>query len=295
MRWAQNTVCFCLSLGIAGSLLPAGADEITDKGREILNKNQHAVVTVEVVIKMNYSMSGMGSQANEIKQDVTGTVVDPSGLTVLSLSSCDPGSMIQTILSGMSGDDDDASKMKMDTELGDLKLLLEDGSELPADIVLRDKDLDLAFIRPKSKLSAPMTAIDLSHSAKAGVLDPVITLNRLGRSAGRAYAASVERITAVVQKPRLFYVPGTEMTSTTLGSPAFTLEGSVLGIFVLRSTASKGNSMDMFSGRPEGMTPIIVPAADILRAARQALTTTATGEPAKSDESKTTKAESKKE
>ena len=39
----------------------------------------------------------------------------------------------------------------METEVNDIKILLEDGAEVPAEIVLRDKDLDLAFIRPKAK------------------------------------------------------------------------------------------------------------------------------------------------
>ena len=243
------------------------ADEMADKGRDIFKKNQRAVVTVQVVVKMKFSVPGMGGQANESKQDVTGTVVDASGLTVLALSSCEPGDMLQSMMAGMSDED---MKFKMETELSDVKLLLDDGTELPADIVLRDKDLDLAFVRPVTKPASPMMALDLSKSATAQVLDQVITLNRLGKAAGRAYAASVERISAVVQKPRLFYVPGSEMTSTTLGSPAFSLDGNVLGVFVMRSVSQKGGGIGMFNFRPQGLTTIILPAADILKAARQA-------------------------
>src|SRR5438552_7544694 len=243
------------------------ADELADKGRDIFRKNQRAVVTVQVVVKMNFSVPGMGGQANESRQDVTGTVVDPSGLTVLALSSCEPGDMIQSMMAGMSDED---TKFKMETELSDVKLLLDDGTELPADIVLRDKDLDLAFVRPVTKPASPMTALDLSKSATAQILDQVITLNRLGKAAGRAYAASVERISAVVQKPRLFYIPGSEMTSTELGSPAFSLDGTVLGVFVMRSVSEKGGGLGMFNFRPQGLTTIILPAADILKAARQA-------------------------
>ena len=243
------------------------ADELADKGRDIFRKNQRAVVTVQVVVKMKFSLPGMGGQANESRQDVTGTVVDPSGLTVLALSSCEPGDMIQSMMAGASEED---TKFKMETELSDIKLLLDDGTEIPAEIVLRDKDLDLAFLRPKTLPSGPMTAVDLSKSAAAQVLDQLITLNRLGKAAGRAYAASVERISAVVQKPRLFYVPGSEMTSTTLGSPAFTLDGNVLGVFVMRSVNQKGGGVGMFNFRPQGLTTIILPAEDILKAAKQA-------------------------
>jgi hypothetical protein len=240
---------------------------LAEKGREIFKNNQRAVVTVQVVVKMKFSVPGMGGQDNESKQDVTGTVVDPSGLTVLALSSCEPGDMLQNMMAGVSDED---MKFKMETELSDVKLLLDDGTELPAEIVLRDKDLDLAFVRPISKPASQMTALNLSKSATAQVLDQVITLNRLGKAAGRAYAASVERVSAVVQKPRLFYIPGSEMTSTALGSPAFSLDGNVLGVFVMRSVSQKSGGMGMFNFRPQGLTTIILPAADILKAAKQA-------------------------
>jgi hypothetical protein len=248
--------------------LPGHADELADKGREIFKKNKSAVVTVQVVLKTKYSMQGMGGQANESKQDLTGTVVDPSGLTVLALSATDPGSLIQNMMAGMSGED---AKFKLDTELSDVKILLDDGTELPAEVVLRDKDLDLAFARPKTKPASPMAAVDLSKSATVQVLDQVITLNRLGQAAGRAHAASVERISAVVQKPRLFYIPDSGMTSTTLGSPAFALDGSILGVFVMRSiNTTSGGGMGMFNFQPPGLTSIILPAADILKGAKQA-------------------------
>jgi S1-C subfamily serine protease len=201
---------------------------------------------------------------------------------VLSLSATDPAGMIRSMVSDMSDED---MKFRFDTELSDVKILLEDGTELPAEVVLRDKDLDLAFIRPKTRPAGPMTAIDLSQSAQAQVLDQVIALNRLSKTAGRAYAVSVERISAVVQKPRLFYIPDSSMTTTTLGSPAFTLDGSVLGVFVLRSVdTNSGGGSGMFNFRPEGLTAIILPAADILKAAKQAPETKSGDE--KKDEAK---------
>jgi hypothetical protein len=260
-----------LALGLAPL---ARADELGDKGREIFQKHQRAVVTVQIVLKTKYSMPGLGAQANESKQDLTGTVVDPSGLTVLALSATDPGNMIQNLIAGMAGEEEDM-KIKFESELADLKILLEDGTELPAEVVLRDKDLDLAFVRPKTKPAAPMAALDLSQATSARVLDHVIRLNRLGQAAGRAYAVSVERITAVVQKPRLFYIPESSSTPTTLGSPAFTPEGNVLGVFVTRPLNPKrgGGLGGLFSLQPEAPTAIILPVADIRKGAKQAAET----------------------
>jgi S1-C subfamily serine protease len=162
------------------------------------------------------------------------------------------------------------NQFKMETELTDVKILLDDGTELSAEVVLRDKDLDLAFIRPKSKPASPMAAVDFGSGTKADVLDQVITLNRLGKAAGRAYSASVERINAVIQKPRTFYIPDSNMTSTGLGSPAFGLDGKILGVFVMRTVSGKGGGMSMNNGRPDGMTSIILPADDVFKAAKQA-------------------------
>jgi serine protease Do len=162
---------------------------------------------------------------------------------------------------------DEAAKNKLDIEVTDLKLLLDDGTEIPAEIVLRDKDMDLAFIRPKTKPASPMTAVDMAKAAPAQMLDQVITLNRLNSAAGRAYAASVERISAVIQKPRTFYIPDSAMTSTTLGSPAFAMDGNVVGVFVMRAISSKGGGSRNYR---DSMTTIILPADDVLKAAKQA-------------------------
>ncbi len=233
------------------------ADELADKGRDIFKKNQHAVVTVQVVLKTTYSGSGRSSNPRETKQDLTGTVIDPSGLTVLSLSSVDPAELYRRM----------SDEVKVETQINDLKMLLDDGTEIPAEIVLRDKDLDLAFIRPKTKLTAPMATVDLSKSSLVEMLEPVIALNRLNRAAGRAYSASVERIGAVIQKPRTFYIPDTSPSSATLGSPAFALNGNIVGIFVMRAV-SAGDS----SGRnlSDNVTVILIPAEDILKGAKQA-------------------------
>jgi hypothetical protein len=234
------------------------ADELADKGRDIFKKYQHTVVTVQTVLKMTDSRGGRSSNPSEIKRDLTGTVIDPSGLTVLALSSVDPAELYRRVSDEYN---------KIDTQINDVKLLLEDGTEIPSEIVQRDKDLDLVFIRPKTKLSAPMAAVDLSKSSAVEMLDPIIALNRLSRAAARAYSASVERIDAVIQKPRTFYIPGSGASSSTLGSPAFALNGNIVGIFVMRAV-SAGDS----NGRnpSENVTAILIPAEDILKDAKQA-------------------------
>ncbi len=231
------------------------ADEFAAKGREVLAKHSQSVVSVQVVLKLAVS----GSAGNETKQELTGTVIDGSGLTVLALSACDPNEVYQRF-------SDDSSSGRMQTEVTDIKILLEDGTEVPSEIVLRDKDLDLAFIRPKSKPSSPMPAVDLKQSASVLALDQVIALHRLNSAAGRACAAGAERICAVIKKPRTFYVPESSLTATSLGAPAFSLDGKLVGIFVVRAISLKGGARNFRNN----MTPIVLPAGDVLNASTQA-------------------------
>jgi S1-C subfamily serine protease len=252
MRRKQNlTIASLLVFGFWAA--PSSASELAEKGRDILNKNRHAVVTVQVVVKG----SGPGGRSGESKQEITGTVVDPSGLTLLALSACDPAEMYRRV----------SSEYKVETEISDIKILLDDGTEWPAEIVLRDKDLDLAFIRPKTRPESPMAAVDLNKSATAQVLDDIIALNRLNKAASRAYAASIEHIAAVIQKPRTFYIPDASMSSTALGSPAFLPDGKILGVFVMRAVSSADDGTRNYR---QNITSIILPADDILKAARQA-------------------------
>jgi hypothetical protein len=247
-----------------GSL--AFADETAEAGRRVLSRYQDAVVTVKLVV--SYSMTfGSRDQQSESKTEAIGTVIDPSGLTVISLSTIDPSSMMRARMRGQQ------TELKIDSQVKDAKLVLADGTEIAAQVVLRDKDLDIAYLLPVEKPAKPLSAIDLARTAKPQVLDEVVCLNRLGKVADRAVAVSVERIDALVDRPRPFYVLAAGGSSG-VGSPVFSLSGTSIGIILIRNAPAEGeaNVASVFSGTGGlGIMPIIVPAADILEDAKQAL------------------------
>jgi hypothetical protein len=249
MHQQRNFICAAALLLLALPLASARADVTSDKARDVFKKYQRAVVTLQESIKA----TAAGGQSGEFNLEITGTVIDPSGLTVVALSSCDPYELRRRI----------SPDSKIESEVSNVRILTEDG-DMPAEIVLRDRDLDLAFIRPKTKPTSPMPAVDLSNAGTAQVLDEVVALNRLNRVASRAYSASVERITAVIQKPRTFYIPDSTMTTTASGSPAFTTDGKVIGVFVIRAITGSSGS------RETPYTAIILPSEDILKGAKQA-------------------------
>jgi len=272
MGMIKNSAVACQPILVAGVIYFLGgalilrADEATEKGRAIFKAHQQSVVTLELTIRSKMTLPGVDTQAREAHQEATGTVLDSSGLIVTALAPTDPTQMLENMLAGTPG----SPKAKIETELTDVKILMADGSETPAKVVSRDKDLDLAFIRPTSKLKTTLNPVDLSNAGKAEILDLVVGINKLGAAADRAASASIERIAAIIEQPTRMYIPEGGMTLTGLGSPAFTLDGKVLGIFVTRAAKTKGAGGGIVNVQGENLTGVIVAANAVAKAAAQA-------------------------
>ncbi len=264
-----------VALVAAGAMVSfrAQADDLAKSGREILAKSQGAVVTVKLAIKQSVSMGGRENKS-ETKTETTGTVIDPSGLTVVSLATTDPSSTVKEAYArAIAARGGDMSQFKFDSELNDVKIVLADGTEIPAEVVLRDKDLDLAYLRPSDKPAKPLAFIDLGKDAKAQILDEVIVINRLSQAADRTPAVSIGRIEGIIEKPRTFYLLGQSMWGYSLGAPVFSTDGKLIGIVLLRSakTQTDQDSGFIFSNLNQwGMMPVILPAGDIVDGAKQA-------------------------
>jgi hypothetical protein len=254
---------------IAALSNPAHADEQAQAGKAIVQKWQDSVVSVEMVVKSGMSMGSEEIPKRESKNEATGSVIDSSGLVVVSLAATQPDDVLSNLMSQETGGD----KFKMTTEVTDVKIRLASGIEIPAKVVLRDKDQDLAFVLPIKTPAVQLPVLDITQSEKPSMLDPIIVLSRLGSVAGRTIGASLERINSVVEKPKNFYIPSGSESGDSLGSPAFSLDGKYLGMIALRSrptvSADSGNFFGGMSGM--GMLYVIIPAADVREAEKQAL------------------------
>ena len=246
-------------LTLAAWSASAGEDE--QKARAVLEKQRQAVVTVRMVIKQKLGLSGGAPEENEFKDEASGTVISPEGLTVMALSSTDPARVYTSMMSGLQD-----SQMQMETELASIKIMLADGSEVPAEVILRDNELDLAYIRPIEKPANPFVCVDLANAAPAELLDKLVTLNRLGKVANRVYALSFTSIEAVADKPRTIYFP----TNGVGGTPAFTLDGKIVGVFVVRTVKDSENGHSSLFSNDQNIATILLPAGDVLEGAKQA-------------------------
>jgi S1-C subfamily serine protease len=255
---------------VAAALLagPAQAQDDRAAAREIVKRWQSAIVNVRVTLKMRMSVGGREMQSMDESVETVGTVIDPAGLTVLSLGSLNPGAMMNRLMGGSGSGQE---RMEIGSEPTDVKLRFADAKELAARIVLRDEDLDLAFLRPTVKPDKPLVAIDLSDEGRPSLLDPVVILSRLGRVGGWTPAASLQTIGAIIERPRTFYVIEAGSAGG-MGTPAFTPAGKVVGLLTMRSVQAGRPGMFSVMGGTEGLglLPVILPAADVREIAKQA-------------------------
>lgn len=255
-----------IALVAMGCAAAAYATE-TEDARKVADTYKQAVVTVELVIETTMSYEGESSK-RQGKISATGTVVDPSGIVVTSLSAVNPSEMLDRV-----NDGEEDSSFQHSSEVKDLKVKLDDGTEIPYDMVLRDSDLDLAYLRPKKAPEQPMAAIDLSQANVPQLMDQIVVLSRLGKIANRSLAGTIDRVQAVVTKPRKFFVMGFSAVFQGMGCPAFMLDGKPAGILVIRTTKGSDSDESSMSGLGfSGMIPIVLPCSDVAKAIEQAKT-----------------------
>jgi S1-C subfamily serine protease len=245
---------------------PVAAQDQRAAMREIAKKWQNAIVNVRVSLKVRMSVGGREVQSTDDTVEAVATVIDPDGLTVMSLSSLDPGAMMSRLMGSASTGD---QKMSIVSEPTDVRIRLADGKELPASIVLRDQDLDLAFIRPTAKPATALTAISLADAGTPSVLDELVVLGRLGRVGGWVPSSILYSVAAIMEKPRTFFVLNGPVGT---GMPAFQANGRIVGVMTIRQIDPGRMSMFGMMGGTEGagVIAVVLPAADVLEIARQA-------------------------
>lgn len=246
----------CL-LTATASLLRAVDPGDVDAARKLFTEKQSAVVAVSAVVKLQISVGGQ-NQSQEQSVEMLGTVINEQGLTLVAYSALDLSSQVKAQVKGKIPAN---VKLEVKSDFKEVKLILSDGEEVPGDVVLKDEDLDVAFIRPdpasdefKAAKWSPVRLIP--PPAEPQVLDEVVILERFGKDLGRKASVNFARIVTILTKPRNFYV----VNDNNAGTPVYDLKGNLLGIFVRRIFEKSA------------ATPVIMPVKDLVDLAKQAET-----------------------
>ena len=246
MKVRCGLVC---AAALAFLVTPGLADEAKVKtaAKEVLAKYQDALVTVKLLVKVRGSTS-------ESQLEIAGTVLTPAGLTVVSDFTSNPSALFSP------GDDK--------TETTDVQLIFRDGREVPGSFVLRDRELDLAFVMPKDK-EQDLPHLKLDQGPVPEPLDDLVYLYTLGKSLNREAAIALGRVEAVVKKPRLLVVSDLFTGVQCLGSPVFDGAGRPVGVVVLRRSQTPPKSVSGVRDILDVLKPVILTAKDIQLAANQ--------------------------
>jgi S1-C subfamily serine protease len=243
---------------LATPLTHAAEGPLKEKALAIYKKYQDSVLFLSAVVELEVTAGDNPAKKEERKIEMLGTVLNKDGLIVVPNSTLDVASAVDgRMVNTQSG----PVKLSAKATTKEVKILLPDGTEIPAKVSFKDADLDLAFIRPEKPEEAKLTPIDSANSGPLTLLDDVIVIGRLGKDLNREAVAITSEVIAIITKPRTYARIGAQ----SLGMPVFTQDGKFAGIGINRFSP-KGDTETQ--GAPP--TNVILPAADILESAAQA-------------------------
>ena len=176
-----------IGLLLAGSVQAA---DIRETARSVAEQSKGALVTVRVVMGIEFSIRGQ-SRDQERKIEANGTVIDASGLTVASAAALDPTIMMRA-----------TTRADIKSQFKETTLILDDGTEVDAEVILKDSDLDMIFIKPReADVAFKSVALD-TNPRQPRILDQVFAVGRLGKIGNRAIRLHLGRVEARVKGPR---------------------------------------------------------------------------------------------
>lgn len=258
MMFCRSSLVAALLATLAPVTTIRAANADTAPGRALVSRYADAIVGIELVVMLRIKMGDRGeAPPREQRIEVNGTMISKDGLTVTTLAAVDQQATMEAMRGGGSGG---RGPEIVGSEFKEVKLRLADGREVPARFVLKDADLDLAFMAPETPDPArEYPHVKLEDSVEGALLDDFYFIARAPKTLQRVPLVRKIQVMGVVERPRRFYL----MSEQAPGSPVFDPQGRVLGV-TLQYFANGGRA---------GF--VVLPAADIAEMAKQAAATMA--------------------
>ena len=250
----KRSCSLCATAALLVATLPwtLNAADGPAAGRTLVKRYADAVVGVELVVTLKIKMGDRGeAPPRDQRFEVNGTVISPSGLTVTTLAAVDPQATLDAMRAGGGGGN--RGPEITSSEFKEVKLRMADGKEVPARFVLKDADLDLAFMAPEAtpeNAGRQFPYVKLEESVQGELLGDYFYVGRAPKIQQRVPLVRATDIIGIVEKPRRFYLMSDQFPQW-MGSPVLNPEGRVLGIAL----------QHFANGQRSGL--IVLPAEDI--------------------------------
>lgn len=243
---------------LAAPLTHAAEGPLKEKALAISSAHKDSVLFLSAVVEIELTAGENPVRKEERKVEILGTVISADGLIVSPLSTLDIASTIDgRTVNGPQG----PVKLSAKGTTKEVKILMPDGTEVPAKVAFKDPDLDLAFIRPEKAESVKLTPINTAENAPMAVMDDVIILSRLGKDLNREPVVMTSEVISLVSKPRVFG----KLAAPSLGVPVFNKDGKFVGLGINRFSAKSDSE-----NQGPSASNMVLPAADLLESAAQA-------------------------
>ncbi len=251
----RGIVAAGVAIGVMGSgtwSRASAAESPTEVARYLLGRYAPAIVSVNLVVKFSVTVGERTAPPRETKHEALATLIRPDGLAIVSLAAIDPSEIIEGARIRTPAGRAQVELSGVEFKL--VRLKLADGTEVPARVVLKDADLDIAFVKPITPPAASQPFVDLTNGATPQVLSTGYLVARAVRSLQGAPLIRRVDIISISEKPRRRIVPENGQP----GCPMFSATGKLFGICVRQFA----------NGRPAGL--LLLPPEDIVDAATQA-------------------------
>ena len=261
MRSLPLALAALLVLGSFSSVAAAEpAPKIEVTARRLFQAHADSVITVRATVALTMSAGDSPSQSRDQTVEEFGTVITADGLVVVAASAIDPATAADGRTVNMRGNQ---VKLSVTSEVKEARFIMPDGSEIPAVVVYKDRDLNLAYLRPEAGAEeakdAKFVPIVLSATQKLGVMDEVVVLSRLDKAMGRTACVECDYVRAVLETPRAYY----SIHISTAGLPVFGNSGHFAGIITTRFGSAGDNG-------GISMSPVVLPASEVVKSIEQA-------------------------
>ncbi len=266
-----------LAIVVAVSITSAGPARAEESGPAALAKLRdeasQSLVTLKCVISLRIGGRGAGGD-QETEAEVTGVMIEPSGLILCSnMQLGGIGGMVSRIF-GRS-----VPGFSMTSEVVDVKVVVggDEDEELPAKLLARDNDLDLAWIQIEEP-DRTFPALKWSTDATPELGSRLVGVRQMGKHFDRLSVIGLFTLVGETEKPRKLWVTQ-EALSEHLGLPIWDLSGRALGVVVVQAPEPSGGGgggmnpfsmMGSLSGLQESFAGMVLPASEVLRATERA-------------------------